>query len=123
MACSHVSHADSCSQMRRFERIGLTGNQAEALTNHVTELICLNKEKISEQFVSKAALERVRLCCSRVCLYQCVIQGTFVFLDGWGRRYPWQRGGSQAMKMCVRQWRTPSSSVRGVPCVWGCWWS
>ena len=47
--------------MRRFERIGLTSNQAEALTNHVTELICLNKEKISEQFVSKAALERVRL--------------------------------------------------------------
>ena len=45
--------------MRRFERIGLTQNQAEALTTHVTELICTNKEKISEQFVSKAALERV----------------------------------------------------------------
>ena len=48
-----------CPQMRRFERIGLTQNQAEALTTHVTELICTNKEKISEQFVSKAALERV----------------------------------------------------------------
>ena len=49
--------------MRRFEGIGLTQRQAESLTNHVTELICLNKEKISEQFVSKAALERVRASC------------------------------------------------------------
>ena len=46
--------------MRRFERIGLTQNQAEVLTNHVTELMCQNKEKICEQFVSKNALERVR---------------------------------------------------------------
>ena len=37
----------------------MTREQAEALTEHLTELICTNREKIVEQFVSKAALEKV----------------------------------------------------------------
>ena len=45
--------------MRRFEKQGMTREQAEALTEHLTELICANREKIVEQFVSKAALEKV----------------------------------------------------------------
>jgi hypothetical protein len=46
--------------MRRFEKQGMSRQQAEALTEHMTELICTNREKIIEQFVSKAALEKVR---------------------------------------------------------------
>ena len=46
-------------RMRRFEKQGMTREQAEALTEHMTELICTNREKIVEQFVSKAALEKV----------------------------------------------------------------
>jgi len=48
------------AQMRRFEKQGMSRQQAEALTEHMTELICTNREKIIEQFVSKAALEKVR---------------------------------------------------------------
>ena len=49
----------AAAQMRRFEKQGMTREQAEALTEHMTELICTNREKIVEQFVSKAALEKV----------------------------------------------------------------
>ena len=49
----------TCLQMRRFEKVGLTRTQAEQVTELLTETICMNKVKITEQFVSKAALERV----------------------------------------------------------------
>ena len=45
--------------MRRFEKVGLTRTQAEQVTELLTETICMNKVKITEQFVSKAALEKV----------------------------------------------------------------
>ncbi len=45
--------------MRRFEKVGLTRAQAEQVTEILTDTICMNKVKITEQFVSKAALERV----------------------------------------------------------------
>lgn len=48
-------------QMRRFEKVGLTRAQAEQTTELLTETICMNKVKITEQFVSKAALEKVCL--------------------------------------------------------------
>lgn len=54
--------------MRRFEKQGMTREQAEALTEHMTELICSNREKIVEQFVSKAALEKVNALPGRSCL-------------------------------------------------------
>ncbi len=47
-------------QMRRFEKIGMSRQQSEALTEHLTEVLVLNKEKITESFVSKGALDRVR---------------------------------------------------------------
>ena len=49
----------TCLQMRRFEKVGLTRAQAEQVTELLTETICMNKVKITEQFVSKAALEKV----------------------------------------------------------------
>ena len=48
--------------MRRFEKIGMSRQQSEALTEHLTEVLVINKEKISEAFVTRGALERV--CCS-----------------------------------------------------------
>ena len=47
--------------MRRFEKIGMSRQQSEALTEHLTEVLVINKEKITEAFVSRGALERVRL--------------------------------------------------------------
>ena len=56
----HMTHWD-LTQMRRFEKVGLTRAQAEQVTELLTETICMNKVKITEQFVSKAALEKVCL--------------------------------------------------------------
>ena len=50
----------ACVQMRRFEKIGMSRQQSEALTEHLTEVLVLNKEKISEAFVTRGALEKVR---------------------------------------------------------------
>ena len=47
-------------QFKRFEKMGLTRAQAEALTRHLTELMCVNKEKLAEHYVSRASLEKVR---------------------------------------------------------------
>ena len=47
-------------QMRSFEKVGLTRQQAERLTEHLTGILCVQKEKLGEQFVSKGMLERVR---------------------------------------------------------------
>ncbi len=47
--------------MRKFERLGMSRDQAESLTRSMTEIMCVNKEKIAEQFVSKASLEKVGL--------------------------------------------------------------
>ena len=45
--------------MRGLEKSGLSRQQAENLTNYWTEVLCANKEKITEAFVSKNALEKV----------------------------------------------------------------
>jgi hypothetical protein len=47
--------------MKSFEASGLTRPQAEQLTATLTQLLCLNREKISEGFVPKSALEKVVL--------------------------------------------------------------
>ena len=39
----------------------MSRDQAESLTRSMTEIMCVNKEKIAEQFVSKASLEKVGL--------------------------------------------------------------
>ena len=48
-------------QMKSFEASGLTRPQAEELTTTLTQLLCLNRERISEGFVAKSALEKVVL--------------------------------------------------------------
>ena len=47
-------------QMRSFEKVGLTRQQAERLTEHLTGILCVQKEKLGEQFVSKGMLEKAR---------------------------------------------------------------
>lgn len=39
----------------------MTRDQAEKLTEHLTEVLCSHKEKLSEAYVTKAHLERVRI--------------------------------------------------------------
>jgi hypothetical protein len=39
----------------------------------LTEVVCINKEKISQQFVTKQALEMVLLLSSRPLLFLCVV--------------------------------------------------
>lgn len=51
-----------CLQMRNFEKLGMSREQAERLTIDVTEILCINKEKIAAQFVSKSTLEKVGHC-------------------------------------------------------------
>jgi len=56
-------------QVRGFERGGLNREQAEALAKQVTELLCVNKEKITDTFVSKFTLEKVNHQHSQVSTY------------------------------------------------------
>lgn len=46
-------------QMRNFEKLGMTREQSERLTRDMTEILCINKDKIAAQFVSKSTLEKV----------------------------------------------------------------
>ena len=46
-------------KVRGFESTGLSREQAETMTNLMTELLCNNKEKITESFVTKFAMEKV----------------------------------------------------------------
>lgn len=48
-------------QMRQLERVGLHRDQAEALTRHLTELLCLHKQRITERFVEKEFVQRAIL--------------------------------------------------------------
>ena len=59
-ACGATVNKRCAVQMRRFEKLGMTRQQAEAMTEHLTGLLCLHTEKLAEQYVSKAALEKVR---------------------------------------------------------------
>lgn len=47
-------------QMRNFEKLGMTREQSERLTRDMTEILCINKDKIAAQFVSKSTLEKVQ---------------------------------------------------------------
>ena len=49
-------------QMRNFEKLGMTREQSERLTRDMTEILCINKDKIAAQFVSKSTLEKVNHC-------------------------------------------------------------
>eukprot|EP00891_Asterochloris_glomerata_P009196 jgi/Astpho2/9196/Aster-07155 len=59
MAVTKALLVDTLDMMRKFERLGMSRDQAESLTRSMTEIMCVNKEKIAEQFVSKASLEKL----------------------------------------------------------------
>jgi hypothetical protein len=48
-------------QMRNFEAVGLSRPQAEALTRHVTELLCAQKQRITATFVERDFVHRAML--------------------------------------------------------------
>jgi len=50
---------DTLSLVKRFEGVGLSRRAAEELTDHITELIVLNKVKMEEAFVNRKDLEKV----------------------------------------------------------------
>ena len=56
----HLKDGRNSMKVRGFESTGLSREQAETLTSHMTELLCTNKEKITESFVTKFAMEKVR---------------------------------------------------------------
>lgn len=47
--------------MKRFEAMGMTRSQAEAITQHITEVLCSNRERLAESFVSKTTLEKLTI--------------------------------------------------------------
>ena len=58
---SHGSQSFASSmQMRNFEKLGMSREQSERLTRDMTEILCINKDKIAAQFVSKSTLEKVQ---------------------------------------------------------------
>ena len=55
------------NQARRFEHLGMSKEQADRLTLHVTEILCDNKERLASTYVSQTVLEKVgvlTLCCT-----------------------------------------------------------
>lgn len=52
---------DTLSMMKRYESLGLSREQAEALTRVVTEVLVKNREMLAETYVSMAALEKSEL--------------------------------------------------------------
>lgn len=52
---------DTLSMMKRYESLGLSREQAEALTRVVTEVLVKNREMLAETYVSIAALEKSEL--------------------------------------------------------------
>lgn len=53
-------------QARKFEASGLSREQAEALTEHITTQVVLDRIRLSEKFVHKVDLEKVRIVTDRV---------------------------------------------------------
>lgn len=54
-------YVDTLDMMKRFERLGVTREQAEALTQTLTEMLCSQREKLVEECASKALLEKSEL--------------------------------------------------------------
>lgn len=52
---------DTLDMMRKFEQIGMDRQQAEALTQSITEILCTNRDRLAECYVSKGALEKSEL--------------------------------------------------------------
>eukprot|EP00884_Botryococcus_braunii_P015062 jgi/Botrbrau1/23557/Bobra.0141s0028.1 len=52
---------DTLGLFRAFERIGLSREQSEAMTETLTDLVCANRDKMAEIFATKVALEKAIL--------------------------------------------------------------
>ncbi len=70
--CMHV-------QMRNFEKLGMTREQSERLTRDLTEILCINKDKIAAQFVSKSTLEKVSASWGAA-MHLCRLHGRAVYM-------------------------------------------
>lgn len=49
--------------MKKFQESGMSQEQAERLTVHVTQLLCQDRDKLSDLYVTKESLKRVGLVC------------------------------------------------------------
>lgn len=47
-------------QMRKFEASGMSREQAEGLTQHLTQMLCQDRDKLADLYVTKEVLKRVR---------------------------------------------------------------
>ena len=70
--------------------MGLTKAQAEQMTDMLKEVVCLNREKVVQQFVSKPALEKVGLflsgfwsCCPAMLNRHAALQQLSITHGGW----------------------------------------
>lgn len=61
-------------QMRNFEKLGMTREQSERLTRDLTEILCINKDKIAAQFVSKSTLEKVSITSWGAAIHLCKLR-------------------------------------------------
>lgn len=50
----------SCIQAKKLETLGLSRQQAEEMTQYLTEQIILDRLRLSEKFSAKVELEKVR---------------------------------------------------------------
>lgn len=55
-----MPRARSRPQMKRFQDTGMTQEQAEKLTMHFTQLLCQDRDKLADLYVTKEVLKRVR---------------------------------------------------------------
>lgn len=52
-----------CLQSKKFESLGYTRQQAEEMTQYLTEQIILDRLRLSDKFSAKVELEKVRIDC------------------------------------------------------------
>lgn len=57
---THAGRLWRLLQLKRLEGVGLTREQAEALTRFLATTLCTNHEKMEELYVAKVTLEKVR---------------------------------------------------------------
>eukprot|EP00879_Flechtneria_rotunda_P015543 GHRR01016254.1.p1 GENE.GHRR01016254.1~~GHRR01016254.1.p1 ORF type:complete len:100 (+),score=23.28 GHRR01016254.1:335-634(+) len=50
---------DTLAQTKKFESLGMAREQAEQLTQHMTEQIVMDRVRLTERFTAKTELEKV----------------------------------------------------------------
>lgn len=59
LPCTSAQSVFACVQAKKFESVGLSREQAEQLTQHLTEQIVLDRVRLIEKFTAKVELEKV----------------------------------------------------------------